>query len=295
MLFLQTKPHWTPDMEDAFPRQVDLAWRQSAQETARAAYLDDMTVPLRNYLTEDAEKAGAIRRVDRRHVRWRTRGGARGHARATPAPAPAPASIADAGPSQAAIAPCRYPQNRAPRFARHHLLCMLTYAGRGYSKAFERNFKRVINWINARPHGAPVRIVAGPDALCRPLHGAAAALRGCSMFRAGTDEDKLRALLFLGSRRRTRRLALEDVSAFLAARSGRDAGLCPGSRLLLTAPMVADLRAAYQAAGDGSPAYNAPRRACGMCSWRSLCDRVAGNNYKGDDLGDGASRRFSAG
>lgn len=48
----------------------------------------------------------------------------------------------------------------------HHLLCMLTYAGRGYSPDFVRNFDHITARLAA---GAPITLVHGPDAICAPL------------------------------------------------------------------------------------------------------------------------------
>ncbi|MGB8603149.1 MAG: DUF1284 domain-containing protein [Rhizomicrobium sp.] len=49
----------------------------------------------------------------------------------------------------------------------HHLLCTLTYIGRGYSPAFTTNMDAVCARLCA---GESVLIVSGPDDICAPLH-----------------------------------------------------------------------------------------------------------------------------
>ena len=48
----------------------------------------------------------------------------------------------------------------------HHLLCMLTYVGKGYSAEFAHNFDGLASRLAA---GEEVFLVEGPDAVCAPL------------------------------------------------------------------------------------------------------------------------------
>ena len=48
----------------------------------------------------------------------------------------------------------------------HHLLCMLTYVGKGYSAEFAHNFDGLASRLAA---GEEVLLVEGPDAICAPL------------------------------------------------------------------------------------------------------------------------------
>jgi len=52
------------------------------------------------------------------------------------------------------------------RLRPHHLLCLLTYAGKGYSPAFVANLDAVASRVAS---GETVEIVAGPDDICRPV------------------------------------------------------------------------------------------------------------------------------
>jgi hypothetical protein len=48
----------------------------------------------------------------------------------------------------------------------HHLLCMLTYQGEGYSKAFIANFDKIIERISK---GEAIELVEGADDICACL------------------------------------------------------------------------------------------------------------------------------
>ena len=126
----------------------------------------------------------------------------------------------------------------------HHLLCILTYVGRGYSPAFTENYDRVIARLAA---GEDIALVSGPDDVCQPL------------------EAEPRAHCHNAS------VAWRDAQAE-AALSPLLAGLEEG-KVRLGAPDIERLRAAF-AAGD-------VRAACSGCDWSDLCDAVAGSGYAG--------------
>jgi len=58
---------------------------------------------------------------------------------------------------------------RTVRLRPHHLLCVLTYAGHGYTPNFERGFHAVARRLSA---GATIDIVDGPDDICAHHDGA---------------------------------------------------------------------------------------------------------------------------
>ena len=60
----------------------------------------------------------------------------------------------------------RHGRSRARRA--HHLLCMLTFAGDGYTPEFVANFAAIVARIGA---GEAVELVDGPDDVCAPLDG----------------------------------------------------------------------------------------------------------------------------
>jgi hypothetical protein len=52
------------------------------------------------------------------------------------------------------------------RLRAHHLLCLLTYVGKGYTPAFTANYDVVVARLNA---GEDVHLVEGPDDICAPM------------------------------------------------------------------------------------------------------------------------------
>ncbi len=52
------------------------------------------------------------------------------------------------------------------RLRPHHLLCLLTYAGKGYTPAFTANFDAIAERLNG---GEAIAVVDGPDDICAPL------------------------------------------------------------------------------------------------------------------------------
>ncbi|RIA47436.1 DUF1284 domain-containing protein [Dichotomicrobium thermohalophilum] len=136
------------------------------------------------------------------------------------------------------------------RLRAHHLLCMLTYAGDGYSRAFTANFDAMVARIAA---GEEVLIVAGPDDICAPLLCEAE----CHCLR-----DSVRA---------RDELAARDLGRLL----GID--LSEEQRLLVGKSELRRMRAAF-AGGE-------TREACRGCEWHGLCTRVARRGFRGAKLG----------
>lgn len=130
------------------------------------------------------------------------------------------------------------------RLRAHHLLCLLTYAGKGYSPAFTAGFTAIAGRIAA---GEGVTLAQGADDVCAPMLGDPS----CHC------HDRSVAL-------RDRRAA-RDIAALL----GRP--VMPGDRLLLDPDILARMRKAF-AAGT-------LRGACGGCGWADLCRTIAAKGY----------------
>lgn len=132
----------------------------------------------------------------------------------------------------------------------HHLLCILTYAGKGYSQAFTSNYDRIVARLNA---GETVRIVDGPDAICAPVVAAEAEphCHGDSV----TRRDR-------------------DALASLAELLRRPMGV--GDDFTLDAATLARLREAF--------ASGAIRTACDGCQWSELCTTIAGRGFRATAL-----------
>ncbi|MBS7702262.1 DUF1284 domain-containing protein [Chelatococcus asaccharovorans] len=137
------------------------------------------------------------------------------------------------------------------RLRPHHLLCMLTYAGRGYSAAFTAHFDALI----ARLGSEDILIVAGPDDICAPLMGGPEA--GDAHCRAPHIEAR-------------------DSAAARAVASVLQRPVCTGARLTISRSERDRLRAAFKAGTS--------RAACAGCSWANLCGAIAGADFAGTRL-----------
>jgi Uncharacterized conserved protein len=126
----------------------------------------------------------------------------------------------------------------------HHLLCLLTYVGKGYSPTFVENYDRIVARLN---DGEEIEITDGPDDICAPIacdmsehcHGASVISRDA--------------------------LAARDVGRILAME------IAPGTRTQLSPEAITRLRAAF--------ASNEIRDACTGCDWEALCTQIAAKGY----------------
>lgn len=132
------------------------------------------------------------------------------------------------------------------RLRPHHLLCMLTYVGKGYSPAFVATYDALVERIG---RGEPLTIVAGPDDICAPL----AVDCGAHCHRASVT--------------RRDRQAAHDVGVHL----GMD--IEPDATLRLDTERLSSLRAAFWTGRI--------RAACTGCEWTDLCTSVADDGYRG--------------
>ena len=144
------------------------------------------------------------------------------------------------------------------RLRPHHLLCVLTYVGRGYSPAFTANMTEVAERLGA---GEDIELVAGPDDICAPLLDEPDA----HCHRASVVERD--------------RAAPRDLSDLL----GLD--VRTGARLVLDENVIHRLRAAF--------ASHQIRSACAGCEWVDLCGSIAASGFDGAIL-KGNRLRYSA-
>lgn len=131
------------------------------------------------------------------------------------------------------------------RLRAHHLLCMLTFAGEGYSPAFTENYRSIARRLSA---GEEIERVSGPDDICAPLM-------------AGADPHCLKA-----SEIDRDAAAAEAVAHLLGSK------IEPGSTINLDARLLSNLRRNF-ASGD-------IRQACRGCEWESLCTGIAAEGYQ---------------
>lgn len=137
------------------------------------------------------------------------------------------------------------------RLRPHHLLCMLTYVGKGYTSGFVENYDRVAARLNA---GEDIELVEGADDICEGLLCESHA----HCFNVGSVQRD--------------ETARSSVSAFLGET------LTAGSGLKATPDFLAKMRGAF-ATGD-------IRQACRGCQWIRLCDRIAASGFAGVKIGE---------
>ena len=142
----------------------------------------------------------------------------------------------------------------------HHLLCMLTFVGKGYSETFIANYKAIAVRLSA---GEDILIVEGPDDICRPLLGDGDAhCFGDSV----TDRDER---------------AAQAVESLLSVPAGPGASIRPDARFL------AAMRDAFK---EGEI-----RNSCERCEWSPLCTTVATAGFEGVLVSAGQMERVVEG
>ncbi|MDB5531447.1 MAG: 2Fe-2S ferredoxin [Devosia sp.] len=133
------------------------------------------------------------------------------------------------------------------RLRPHHLLCLLTYVGKGYTPAFVVNYDRIAKRLSA---GEAIEIVAGPDDVCAPLL--------CEPEQhcwndSVTERD---------------RLAARDVGELLR----REEPIAAGTRLVLDEDAIVQMRQGF--------ATGAIRQACAGCEWSEFCTAIAAGSFE---------------
>ncbi len=133
------------------------------------------------------------------------------------------------------------------RLRPHHLLCMLTFAGDGYTPDFVANFAAIVRRIGA---GEAIDLIDGPDDVCAPLDASGDTHCGNAS---------------VGRRDRTALLALAEAGWPVARRP-----------LVIDGARLAELRAAF--------ASGAIRAACRGCEWFDLCTEIAASDFAASPL-----------
>tara|TARA_Y100001001_G_C7977147_1_gene298021 strand:+ start:495 stop:1016 length:522 start_codon:yes stop_codon:yes gene_type:complete len=128
----------------------------------------------------------------------------------------------------------------------HHLLCILTYIGEGYSRDFTQNMTQIVERINQGERD--ILICEGPDDICAPRIDA---------MRSGKDPE----CHCLTSRITKRdRAAAKELEAILGQT------IQNGSILILSCEKIAQLRHAFR--------QGEIRKACRDCQWFDLCTKT---------------------
>jgi uncharacterized protein len=128
----------------------------------------------------------------------------------------------------------------------HHLLCLLTYVGKGYTPAFVANYDRIVRRL---AEGEYVLIVDGPDEVCAAL----------------LHEPNPHCLRDSVRVRDTQ--AAADLADIL------NTPISIGRSMRLEPALLASMRKAFAA--------GLVRKACHGCEWFTLCSAIASNHYGG--------------
>ncbi|GGB54526.1 (2Fe-2S) ferredoxin [Roseibium aquae] len=131
------------------------------------------------------------------------------------------------------------------RLRAHHLLCILTFKGEGYSHGFVANYQKIVDRLNG---GEPVILVEGPDDICAPL----ACEKDAHCFNASVRERDIAALRWVEDR-----VAIPHQ---------------PGAAFHLAPGTIAKLRHSF-----ANETHRAP---CLGCDWYDLCSHVAADDYE---------------
>ena len=129
----------------------------------------------------------------------------------------------------------------------HHLLCILTYVGKGYSQAFIDNFDQIIEDLNGG--SSRIKLVNKPDDICAP--------RLC-------DPDDTTCHCLNDSIQHRDKDALTDLN------------LQNDDEIILTKSLISTLRTDYKT--------HKIRTACQECEWHDFCTDIAKNDFKGTKL-----------
>jgi len=132
------------------------------------------------------------------------------------------------------------------RLRPHHLLCLLTYVGKGYNSAFTVNFNVIAGRLS---NDEDILVVAGPDDICAPLL---------------LDADQH---CWNDSVTERDRLAARDVGELLSMAQP----IPYGAKFVLDSKRIAKMREAF--------VVGAIRHACAGCEWHELCSQIADGDY----------------
>lgn len=128
----------------------------------------------------------------------------------------------------------------------HHLLCILTYIGKGYSRDFTDNMTVIAGRISA---GEMIEVIDGPDDICAP--------RRTEINGHCHDDSVLNRDL----------KAAVDVGRVLQA------PVHTGARFSLDAHSLKRLRTAFT--------RRQIRSACEDCQWDEICTAISKNDFGG--------------
>lgn len=140
------------------------------------------------------------------------------------------------------------------RLRPHHLLCILTHVGKGYSDVFTKNMGEVLNLLNRRE--VDIVLDYGPDVICAPRLCDKNDTTCHCLESHITDRDNE---------------ALADFKNFPEFSMFKI-----GNHFKLTKDLIKNLRDVYKT--------DEIRTACKGCEWYDLCTDLSRSGFKGTKL-----------
>lgn len=133
----------------------------------------------------------------------------------------------------------------------HHLLCILNWKGHGYTPEFTRNYDVLVErLINER---APIRIIKGPDDICKVLDPYSYADYHCDCADQAIMDEK----------------AIEGINAFFSSKNLPE--WKEGEDILLNTELIQMMRDAFKTGEI--------RAGCQGCSFYDFCTDIADNDF----------------
>jgi len=177
----------------------------------------------------------------------------------------------------------------------HHLVCMLTFIGGGYTPGYTTHLRTMLEKMTAQQEGTLVTIVNGPDSWCHSLlksqktqidqtkapcqHNTIASSvpmdQGESCYAQHCQHPSVTA---------RDAWALNDLGVMIGK------PVMAGDTLLINAEFVRHGRKLFRRATrkkrtlPASEAIPAPRHSCHACPWQNLCSEIATRHFPGVSL-----------
>lgn len=136
----------------------------------------------------------------------------------------------------------------------HHLLCLLTYVGRGYTAAFVQAMDALARRV---ADGEPIQLCVGPDVLCASLQ---------------QQNVSCQAHCHLARNAQRDRAALRAIAALLERPMQNSLAVC------LT-PVDIDIMRRRLSRLDADRSVEGLRAACRQCEWLGLCRKVTATRF----------------
>jgi hypothetical protein len=134
----------------------------------------------------------------------------------------------------------------------HHLLCILNWKGHGYTPEFTRNYDALVERI--MNEGAPIRIIQGPDDICKVLDPETYEDYHCECADQALMDVK----------------AIEGINAFFKSKNMSE--WKADQDIFLNADLLEGMRAAFKTGKI--------RAGCQGCSFYDFCTDIAESDFE---------------